>query len=287
MQAFAYSMLVKFFGLARTDIRPFVVYGIAYSLLGLLIPVIVQFMVNNLALAGLSLNLFTLAVVLVLGLGLHQACKLAQIYLAEALERKFMAFYTPRFRGMKPHYRCYYFELAALPKSLSKWALDGFEIFLTLVVSSLILMAYHPYLVVFTLVLWGCLWGIHRIGERGIQTALEESNQKYDIWHKINDPSAQVSALDWLKARELHFIIQKRQLLLLASMQIVGLTALVIGGALLFTWNQISLGQFVGIELIGGGLFLAIGKLSKFIDTHYAFMTSLLKIERALGGEHG
>ena len=280
-QRSARGELRKLLSVAKLEARPFAVYGITYALLSLLVPVIIQLLVNSLAMNGLMLNIFTLSVIMTAGLALLQFCRLSQIFLLEYLERKIMALYTPRFAQLPVSTRSYYFELASLPKTLSKWALDGFEIFLALAVGSLILMVYHPFFVVIALVVWFSLWGVYRLGQKGLQTALDESAQKYAIWDQLSlghTPRAQ----EWLIAREHHFQILRRQLMLLLLIQVLGPVALLAGGSWLFSIGQLSLGQFVAAELIGSGIFVAIGKLGKFLDSHYALLTALVKVEYAL-----
>lgn len=279
-------LMQKYLRTARNEWRPFVIYGVSYALLSLLVPLIVQLLVNNLALAGLNLSLFTLTVVLTGGLVFLQLSRLAQIVLLEFLERKLLALYTPRFSGLAEKKRLMFFELATVPKSLSKWALEGFEIFLALLVGTLILMVYHPFFIALTILIWFSLVGVYWLGKTGLATALEESKQKYDLWFALDGTGKQVNTHDWLFAREAHFRILKRQIILLMAVQVIGTVALMSVGALLFHAGELSLGQFVAAELIGGGIFVALAKLCKFMETHYALVTSFLKIDHALETPH-
>lgn len=279
-------LMQKYLRTARNEWRPFALYGVTYALLSLLVPLVVQLLVNNLALAGLNLSIFTLSVVLSAGLFFLQLTRLAQIILLEYLERKLMALYAPRFSGLAEKDRVMFFELAAIPKSLSKWALEGFEILLALIVGTLILMVYHPFFIALTILIWFSLIGVYWLGKTGLATALEESKQKYDLWFSLQGHNKISSTHGWLFAREMHFRILQRQIILLMTVQVIGTVALMGVGALLFHAGELSLGQFVAAELIGSGIFVALSKLCKFMDTHYGLVTSFLKIEHALEKDH-
>lgn len=282
MMSSTLPLMQKYLRTARNEWRPFALYGVTYALLSLLVPLVVQLLVNNLALAGLNLSIFTLSIVLGVGLFFLQLTRLAQIILLEFLERKIMALYAPRFSGVAEKDRLMFFELAAIPKSLSKWALEGFEILLALIVSTLILMVYHPFFIALTILIWSSLFGVYWLGKTGLSTALEESKQKYELWFSLQGASKHISTHGWLFAREMHFRILQRQIILLMTVQVIGTVALMGVGALLFHAGELSLGQFVAAELIGGGIFVALSKLCKFMDTHYGLVTSFLKIDHAL-----
>jgi ABC-type bacteriocin/lantibiotic exporter with double-glycine peptidase domain len=283
----SFPLMQKYLRTSRTEWKPFVIYGVCYALLSLLVPLIVQLLVNNLALVGLNLSLVTLSIILAIGLSLLQLSRLGQIVLLEYLERKLIARLTPRFSAISTGEKTYFFELASVPKSLSKWALEGFEILLALIVGSIILMVYHPFFIALTLLIWLSLWGVYWLGKRGLSSALEESNQKYKLWAALERCEKGLTANDWLRARDVHFEILRRQILLLMAAQIVGTVALMTVGALLFNAGELSLGQFVAAELIGGGVFMTLSKLCKFMESHYALITSFIKSDRALEGHHG
>jgi ABC-type bacteriocin/lantibiotic exporter with double-glycine peptidase domain len=283
----SFALMQKYLRTSRTEWKPFVIYGVCYALLSLLVPLIVQLLVNNLALVGLNLSLVTLSVILAIGLSLLQLSRLAQIVLLEYLERKLIARFAPRFTAAQESKKPYFFELASVPKSLSKWVLEGFEILLALLVGSIILMVYHPFFIALTLLIWLSLWGVYRLGKLGLASALAESHQKYKLWDALERSEKGVTANDWLKARDDHFLILRRQIVLLMAAQIIGTVSLMSVGALLFHAGELSLGQFVAAELIGGGVFVALSKLCKFMETHYALITSFIKIDHALEGHHG
>lgn len=278
-------LLVKYLAWAKTEWKVFAIYGLAFSLLSLTVPFSVQLLVNNLALAGLQLTLLTITFMFVLVLIALQVCHYAQIILVEYLERKMVCAGANWFEGKAPHDRIMYFELMAIPKNLSKWALDGFEISLTLVVGTLVLMMYHPFFLLFASLIFGGMYVLMRLGLHGLDTAVYESKMKYNNWFTL-DRGDRIDMDAWLKSRDIHFKILKRQIKLLMGLQIVGHVGVLLGGALLFEANSLTLGQFVSAEIIGNGVFFALAKLTKFLETHYALMTSLVKIEHARGEEN-
>lgn len=274
-------ILKTYLGRRRIEWRTFAFYGLGVALLGLVAPLVVQLVVSNLAFAGLQLSLFTLSVILAVALAAYQICRYAQLLLLEFMERQLVQRYTPLFFDKGPANKVMYFELLALTKTLGKWSIDGFEVILALLVGTLFLMVYHPFFIVLTILIWAGLAGVYLLGGKGLETAYLESAAKYEIWHELSVGN-RADATGWLRARAEHFAILRRQIFLLMSLQVLGPLVLLLGGAWLFEIGQLSLGQFVAAELIGGGLFVTLGKLVKFIETHYALLTHLLKIDHAL-----
>ncbi len=277
--------LLKTTPFIRQHVGHFAIYGVGFALLGLVTPLATQLVVSNLAFTGLGTSLMTLTLLTLGGLTLMQACRYGQLLLVEYMERHFIHGHAGLFRNRPPNDKVIFFELALIPKVLGKWAIDGFEILLTLAVGTLALLAYHPVFAALSLGVWLTLYAVYHLGERGLATALEESGRKYSTWFSL-ERGEKNDALEWLGARDAHFRILKRQILLLMAVQVIGAVVLLAGGAWLFSVNQLSLGQFVAVELIGGNVFVALGKLSKFMETHYSLQTSLTKIDHALEGGH-
>lgn len=277
-----WGLLVKYLAWAKGEWKVFFIYGVAYSLLSLIVPFSVQMLVNNLALAGLQFTIFTLTILFIVVLCALQFCRYAQLLLMEYVERQFVTKGQNWFDGKIPEDRIMYFELMAVPKNLSKWALDGFEISLTLVVGSFVLIAYHPFFLILILFVFAGLFGVMRLGVHGLDTAVYESKMKYNNWFVLAENK--ILDLDkWIRSRDIHFNILRRQVKLLMFIQVIGHVSVLLGGALLFEAGSLSLGQFVAAEIIGNGVFYSLAKLSKFIETHYGLMTSLVKIDHARG----
>lgn len=250
------KLVFRYINFGQKEWRAFTIYGLGFALLTLLVPLIVQLLVTNLMFSGLGLSLLTLSLLLAFGLAALQLCRFSQVLLLEYIERQFIERFTFRFEQIKAEKQIKFFEIAVMIKTISKWALDGFETFLALIVGTIVLMIYHPYFVVLSVLVWGGIYFVWKLGASGQETAIEESNQKYQAWHELSQGRKE-EGVKWLKARAMHFQILKRQLILLITLQIIGSLALLVGGALLFQSDQLSLGQFVAAELIGTGLFVA------------------------------
>ena len=270
----------------REGWRAFLIYGLVYAILGPLVPLAVQGIVANFSYVDRELNLVTMLVLIGAVLGLMQVSRYGQILLAEIIERRIIARLVPQFQNVAAEKQIYFFEVALIPKGLSKWAIEGLEIGLVLLIAPFILMTYHPVFVVFSFGLWAVFYYVVRTGQKGLETALLESAEKYQCWRQL-EAGAKSDASEWLRARQSHFHILQRQVRSLLAAQLLGPMLLILLGALLFYRSELSLGQFVAIELIGGGLFVAMGKLAKFMETQYGLLTSMIKIEHALGDDHG
>ena len=265
--------------------KAFVVYGLVYSVMSPVVPLAVQGVISNWAFIDMGVNLVPLLMAIVGILALIQIARYAQILLAEFLERRIVARLVPQFQGVSETLRPYFFEIALIPKSLSKWAIEGLELALVLIIAPVMLLIYHPVFGIFALLLWGLLYYIGLTGKSGLSTALEESTEKYTCWESLNQNGFADSS-SWLTARAKHFKILQRQIRALLIAQVVGPSLLLVAGAVLFSLAHLSLGQFVAVELIGSGLFATLGRLAKFTETHYALSTSLIKLEYALGRSH-
>jgi len=264
--------------------RAFFIYGVLYATLGPLVPLAVQGIVSNFSYVDREVNLLTVVVALGAVLALIQVARYAQIILVEILERRMVARLVPQFRHVPAEKQIFFFEVALLQKSLSKWAIEGLELGLILLIAPFVLMTYHPVFVVFSFGLWAVFYYVVRTGQKGLETALIESAEKYHCWEQLQ-AGEDVDGSNWLRARQEHFRILQRQVRSLLAAQFIGPVLLILVSAILFYRAELSLGQFVAIELIGGGLFFALGKLAKFMETQYGLMTSMIKIELALGGE--
>lgn len=281
----SFKLIGRYLNWARAEWRAFMVYGLAFSLLSLLVPLIVQLLVGNLMLVGLGLSMFTLVVLLLIGLTALQFVRFGQVILLEFLERQFVHRMTWQLQHRKLSDQIMFFEISNMTKTLSKWALDGFETFLALIVGPVVLLFYHPSFLLLSFLIWGGIYWVFRLGRYGQSTAIEESKQKYEVFFALSRGD-KADGLNWIRARGEHFEILKKQIIVLKMLQVLGPLALLVSGALLFQSQQLSLGQFVAAELIGTGAFATLGKLGKWIELNYGLVTSLVKLEHALEEHH-
>ena len=75
-----------------------------------------------------------------------------------------------------------FFDVANTQKSASLLLLSATEVVMSTAAGLLVLTFYHPYLLVFDVVLvTSLLFTMFRLGRGGVTTAVEESSAKYDL----------------------------------------------------------------------------------------------------------
>ena len=101
--------------------RKYIYYSMSYGLSSLILPMGIQFLVNNLALSGIWFNTLSFLFIIGLGLALSQVVKYSQVILVEALQREIFVTEIEKWKKFKNHSLSHiYFEVPALLKSFSK-----------------------------------------------------------------------------------------------------------------------------------------------------------------------
>ncbi|NVK04151.1 MAG: ATP-binding cassette domain-containing protein [Flavobacteriia bacterium] len=203
-----------------------------------------------------------------------------------------------------------FFDTLTVQKAVPKVLLDASTSILQIFFGLLLLSIYHPLfvvagavVVVLVIIIFRTTW------KRGLRTSLEESSHKYEVAYWLEQmanamntfklagrsiwPDLQTKAFteSWLAARKGHF-----KILILQYAQLVGfrfiLTGmlLIFGGILVFE-NQMSIGQFVAVEIVFLLITNSADKLIKLAEPLFDTVTALEKIagvlERPLEGTDG
>lgn len=203
-----------------------------------------------------------------------------------------------------------FFDTLTVQKAVPKVLLDASTSILQIFFGLLLLSIYHPLfvvagavVVVLVIIIFRTTW------KRGLRTSLEESSHKYEVAYWLEQmanamntfklagrsiwPDLQTKSFteSWLGARKGHF-----KILILQYAQLVGfrfiLTGmlLIFGGILVFE-NQMSIGQFVAVEIVFLLITNSADKLIKLAEPLFDTVTALEKIagvlERPLEGTEG
>jgi ABC-type bacteriocin/lantibiotic exporter with double-glycine peptidase domain len=133
-------------------------------------------------------------------------------------------------------------------------------------------------------------------GPKGVVTSLKESSNKYDVAHWLEELAralgtfklAGVSPLPLLRIdklimgylhyRRLHFDILILQFKILVGFKVISVGVLLVLGSVLLLEQQISLGQFVAVEIIIILIMNSVDKLIVGLDSVYDLLTSLEKL---------
>lgn len=295
----------------RRDILIVVVYSIFVSLLGLVVPLSSQAIVNAVALGVFSRQLVVLCVVVFLAMIVTAVMVVFERHLIDIIQRRL--FVTTAFdivhripkiredavRNMYiPELVNRFFDVITVQKVVGKFLLEGVGALLMLLTGLLVLFLYHPFFLVYDLIFLGFIpILVFVLGRGSLTTALSVSNAKYDTaaWLEEvarnqrsikldSDAEFSPSRLDsitvrYVDAKARHYRIIARQMLgsyIFKAFATVGILAL---GGILVLEQAISLGQLVAAEIIIIMIIGAIEKLLTQFDEFYDFAAALYKLQ--------
>ncbi|MEM7200291.1 MAG: ATP-binding cassette domain-containing protein [Planctomycetota bacterium] len=290
----------------------FIVVGFAMGLgvLSLATPIAVQALVNFIAFGGLIQPLIVLGLLLLFFLSLAGAIRVFKFYIVEVLQRRVfvrivsdLSSRLPRVRldvydrGYGPELVNRFFDVLTIQKAGSALLVDGLDIILQASIGLLVLGFYHPFLLVFDIVLIGAITFILLgLGRGAIATARRESNAKYAVagaleelarapvtYKLVGAPElarARLAELAgrYIDARRSHYGVVLRQLLGAVGLQTVAGTALLTLGGFLVISGQLTLGQLVAAELIVSVALVSFVKFGKQLEAFYDLLAGVDKL---------
>lgn len=265
--------------------RLYIFYALAYGLSSLVIPLAVQFLVNNLSLSGIWANIVTFLAFVSGLLILAQVFKYSQVIIMEYLQRQLFKDELTRWqvqgKASKAHY---YLEIPNLLKSFSKTYTDLIEISLVSLFGLITLVIFHPaFLFVLFLFSIGGLY-IRKTFIPALKTSIQESNEKYHIHDKIAS-GAELNDEDTIKyvtRRDHHFNYVRNIAFKVGIIQSLSQIFVLVIGCYLIYSNQLSVGQLVAAEIIMSGIGQVMIKLPNSLEALFDFETSHYKIDKAL-----
>ena len=305
-----FQRLRKWVGLEQKTVWAVVAYSAGIGIISLALPLAVQSLVNSLALGRLLQPLIVISLGLFFLLAIAAALRVLEVYIVELLQRRMFSDVARDVARRLPgalqeaggkwgltEKINRFFDVVGAQKSAASLLLAATEVVMSTITGLLVLAFYHPYLLVFDIVLILFLaFAIFRLGRGGIRTAVEESHAKYELaaWlesiarrkRRFAAPDGASWAarqtdrllVDWLRERSDHFRIVLRQTIAFASIQAVASAALLGLGGFLVWNNQLSLGQLVAAELIITGVLAQLAKLGKHVESYYDLNASVDKV---------
>jgi len=307
----------------QREIGVVVIYGIGIGLFSLVVPVAVQSLVNSVAFGTVLQPLVALTVFVFVGMGLSSIMELLQLQVVEYLQRRIyvrvsvdLARRIPLIlpdvyrKKFTPQLVNRYLEVFTVQKSIFQILLEGVAVALQTFLGMILLMFYHPYLLVFSLLVISSLVFIYVVLSRGaVRTAIDESDAKYAVVSWLMDIATQpvlFKSTDgthyalkrsdrvtshWLNCRESHFKIllrEKAAALIIQTFANAGMLA--VGGYLVIN-EQLSLGQLVAAEIVVSLVLSGITKFTKQVEYFYELTAGISKLDSlsdlALELEHG
>ncbi|WP_299215695.1 ABC transporter ATP-binding protein [uncultured Dokdonia sp.] len=296
--------------LDRKDIKQIIFYAIFAGLVSLSLPLGIQAIINLIQGAQISTSWIVLVVLVTIGTIFVVALQLMQMRILENVQQKLFARssfeFAYRFPKIKmselsdfypPELANRFFDTLTIQKSLPKILIDFPAAILQIIFGLLLLSFYHPFFIIYGVLLIFLVYLVFRFtAQKGLDTSLDESKQKYKVAHWIQEIARTITSfklsgqtshalekndklvLEYLRARESHF-----KILVLQFMQMIGFKVLVTGGLLLIGGilvlnQQMNIGQFVAAEIIILLVISSVEKLITGLESVYDILTSLEKI---------
>jgi ABC-type bacteriocin/lantibiotic exporter with double-glycine peptidase domain len=296
--------------LDKKDISQLFFYAIFAGLISLSLPLGVQAIINFIQSGRVSVSWVVLIFLVVMGVALVGILSLMQLRITENLQQKIFVRSSFEFAVRLPKikseelYNTYppelanrFFDTMAIQKGTSKLLIDFSAAILQIVFGVILLSLYHPYFIVFGIMLIILLYFIFKLSYKsGLETSLRESKYKYKVASWLQEMARNNFSFrnqlnfdfglqkndhlvsDYLNYREKHFNVLKRQFTQLIIFKIIITASLLSIGGFLVVSQQMNIGQFVAAEII---ILLVINSVEKIIlglETFYDVLTSVEKI---------
>ena len=292
------------------DIRNIYIYAVFSGLVSLTLPLGIQAIVNLIQGGEVSTSWVILVVIVVGGVGAAGAMQILQLRISERLQQKIFtraafefAYRIPKIR-LEQLYKQYapelmnrFFDTLTVQKGLPKILIDFTAAALQVVFGLILLSFYHPFFIIFSLVLALLIIAIVQFTARqGLETSLNESKHKYSVAYWLEEiaraaPSFKLAGQttlplnktnekvdQYLDARGSHFKILMKQYSLMVGYKVIVVSGLLaIGGILVFD-QAMNIGQFIAAEIIILLIVSSVDKLILSAETIYDVLTALEKI---------
>ncbi len=283
-------------------------YALAIAFFSLIIPLTVQELVSTFSYAIQPVMVWTLtgimgAVLLFVGI-----FKAFHFYAVEMLQRRIFARVAIsmvqrlpqfRFQGYKPQFANYFVETVFIQRALSAVLIDMVNVIVGGAVGMTLLVIYHPYFLVYDLLLLvGFMLTFFVMSRGALRTHLAMSHAKYDVFNWIQEVSQNLLHLKstdsqpWImqrtddlvnaytETRKARFAVLLRQFMsAVGGMAIAQAGALAMAGWLLAS-GQLTLGQLVAVEVVVGALIINFESLVKSMAHVYYFFTGVTELNQ-------
>jgi ABC-type bacteriocin/lantibiotic exporter with double-glycine peptidase domain len=313
MQNNTLSPLRRFFNLLKVDRQEIIsvyIYALFNGIVTLSIPLGIQAIISFITAGEVSSSWIVLVVFVILGVAFTGIMQIMQLTITENLQQKLFArsafefaFRIPRMKSemidkmYMPEMVNRFFDTLTVQKGLPKLLMDFSSATLQIVFGLILLSLYHPFFIMFSLVLVVIVYFIFKFTTpRGIKTSLQESTHKYEVAHWLEELARANSTFklagktplplertdekvtSYLKFRKAHFKTLLLQYINLVGFKMVIAAGLLLIGGLLVINQQMNIGQFVASEIIIILVLASVEKLILGMDTIYDVLTAIEKV---------
>ncbi|GGG36802.1 ABC transporter ATP-binding protein [Croceivirga lutea] len=313
----AWQRFVGLLSLDKKDIFQVFYYAIFAGLVNLSLPLGIQAIINLIQGAQVSTSWIVLVVLVTLGVAFVGLLQLMQIRIIENVQQKIFTRssfeFSYRFPKIKmselrnfypPELANRFFDTLTIQKGLSKILIDFPAALLQIIFGLILLSFYHPFFIIYGLLLLLLIYIVFRFtAQRGLDTSLQESKNKYLVAHWIQEVARSIisfklsgktsHAIDkndtlvanYLDARESHFKILVIQFIQMIGFKVLVTAGLLLIGGLLVLNQEMNIGQFVAAEIIILLVISSVEKLILGLENFYDILTSLEKLGQVVDKE--
>jgi len=307
------SVTERFWRLIKADakeIRNVYYYSFFIGLIGLSLPLGIQAIINLIQGGRVSSAWIVMVIIVVLGVAFSGVLQILQLRITENIQQRIFtraafefSYRIPKikleqlFASYAPELINRFFDVMTIQKGISKLLITISTAGIQVILGLLLLSLYHPFFIIFSVLLILILFLIFRFTSRkGLETSLEESKHKYNLAHWLEETArtsisfkiagdtdhslnrTNVHANKYLEAREKHFKVLVNQFSLLVVFKILVATGLLAIGGVLVMEQEMNIGQFVAAEIIIVMIINSVEKLIRNLDTVYDVLTAIEKV---------
>ncbi|MGB5821853.1 MAG: ATP-binding cassette domain-containing protein [Saonia sp.] len=313
----AWQRLVGLLKLDKKDVIQVFYYAIFAGLVNLSLPLGIQAIINLIQGAQVSTSWIILVILVTLGVAFVGILQLMQIRIIENIQQKIFtrasfefAYRFPKIKMSElrdyypPELANRFFDTLNVQKGLSKLLVDFPAALLQIVFGLLLLSFYHPFFIIYGILLILLIYIVFKFTvQKGLDTSLDESKQKYKVAHWIQEVARAIVSFklsgrtnhaltksdtlvsEYLVARESHFRVLVLQFVQMVGFKVLVTAGLLLIGGLLVLNQEMNIGQFVAAELIILLVITSVEKLILGLESFYDVLTSLEKLGQVVDKE--
>lgn len=313
----SWQRLIGLLKLDKRDILQVFYYAIFAGVVNLSLPLGIQAIINLIQGAQVSTSWIILVILVTLAVAFTGVLQLMQIRIIENVQQKIFtrsAFeFAYRFPKIKmnqllnfypPELANRFFDTLNVQKGLSKILIDFPAALLQIILGLLLLSFYHPFFIIYGILLLLLIYIVFKFtAQRGLETSLDESKNKYKVAHWIQEVARSIISFklsgktslamnktdvlvsDYLEARESHFKILVIQFIQMIGFKVLVTLGLLLIGGILVLNQEMNIGQFVAAEIIILLVISSVEKLILGLETFYDLLTSLEKLGQVVDME--
>ncbi len=299
---------IEFLRLDKKDISYLYLFSILSGLIGLSLPLGIQGVISIVSLGRLTTSWYILLLIVILGILLVGILQVIQIRIVEVLQQRTfsrIAFdfaerlvrITASNSYYLPHKALQFMEVTTIQKSLSKILLDLSAAILQIFFGILLVSLYHPlFAVMGSILLLVTFLILYVAGKKGIASSIIESKYKYKVvnwlveigrvaqhWKYYKQTDYHLHRLNsyvekYIEYRNKHFAILTWQYYSLLFIKIIFTLLLFAVGGVLVIQGEISIGEFVGSEIVIVLILNSVEKIILSAEVVYDMLTAVDKL---------